>query len=420
MIGKAIHSLLSNDADVSALVGTNIYPSLAIEDIGVNYIVYEEESRTFNDSKDGKSCVDDVVYDIGIYTDSLAKANDLGLKVRNVLDRYSGTVEGLDIQGVQFISENTEYDDSPNRVFLKMQNYSFRYDTIYATLARIIDLTGSAASTTQNDLLWSDVAPTAVGYEVWRSNDLEGWTLINTTAANATSYSDTGLTLETQYYYRVRPTDGTNGGEWSNIIGVRTDNVGVAACPIGAELNKTGQTVSYEDFDDGYYEDGRDVDFLTLSSNNPHGNTFKFTDELGGQTFTNDIVIDWSTYDGTKALGWWRITDATSRDWANIIAYASTISIASFVSGWQVPNPTQIHSIYNYGITSGNDKTNYVPFNGMNLNAWTSTTINPSQTTRAIASQSATTNSPLFSFLKASTRSRHIYCRNFTNAELGI
>jgi hypothetical protein len=26
--------------------------------------------------------------------------------------------------------------------------------------------------------------------------------------------------------------------------------------------------------------------------------TFRFTDELGNQTFTNNIVIDWSTWDG--------------------------------------------------------------------------------------------------------------------------
>jgi hypothetical protein len=223
MIGKAIYSLLSNDTDVSALVGTRIYSSLAIEDVTYPYIVYEMTSRDFNDTKDGKSCLDVLEYDIEIYSEKLSELNDLGVKVRNVLDRHSGTTEGLEIQSVKFNAEDVGYTDG-DRIYLKMQSYSFRYLTIYSSLDRITDLAGSSSSTTQNDLTWTDNATGETGYEIWRSNDLEGWTLISTEAANSSSYADTGLTIETQYYYRVRPTDGTYGGEWSNVIGVRTNN----------------------------------------------------------------------------------------------------------------------------------------------------------------------------------------------------
>ena len=76
--------------------------------------------------------------------------------------------------------------------------------------------------------------------------------------------------------------------------------------PVGADLMKTGQTTSYRTGDDGDIEAGRDVDFFTLASNNPFGNTNRFTDELGGATYTNNIVIDWSTYNGTNVLGYYR------------------------------------------------------------------------------------------------------------------
>ena len=49
----------------------------------------------------------------------------------------------------------------------------------------------------------------------------------------------------------------------------------------------------------GDLEAGRATDFFTLATNNPFGNTNRFTDELGGSTYANNIVIDWSTYDVT-------------------------------------------------------------------------------------------------------------------------
>ena len=49
---------------------------------------------------------------------------------------------------------------------------------------------------------------------------------------------------------------------------------------IGAKVLKTNQTVSYRTGDDGDLQKGREVDFYTLSANNPFGNTNRFTDEL--------------------------------------------------------------------------------------------------------------------------------------------
>lgn len=68
----------------------------------------------------------------------------------------------------------------------------------------------------------------------------------------------------------------------------------------------TGQTVSYANNDDGFIQFGREVDFTTLSWTNPVGDTNRFTDELGGQTFTNDIFIDWTSYNPVlgKVLGY--------------------------------------------------------------------------------------------------------------------
>ena len=102
MIGDVIYSLLSNDATVSALVSTRIYPNIAIANVVYPYIVYENTGNSPQNDKDGKSTIDTLTYNIEIYTETLAESNDLGLKVRNVLDRYTGTVSGKVIQSVKY------------------------------------------------------------------------------------------------------------------------------------------------------------------------------------------------------------------------------------------------------------------------------------------------------------------------------
>ena len=65
--------------------------------------------------------------------------------------------------------------------------------------------TADPADAAQIDLAWTDASSDETGFRIERSlNGTSGWTLVTTTAAGATSYTDTGLTAETTYYYRIR------------------------------------------------------------------------------------------------------------------------------------------------------------------------------------------------------------------------
>ena len=138
-----------------------------------------------------------------------------------------------------------------------------------------------------------------------------------------------------------------------------------------AKLMKTGQTTAYRTGDDGDLQAGRDVDFFTLAENNPFGNTNRFTDELGGSTYTNNIVIDWSTYDGATVLGYRRTLGIQRWDFA--IDNANSVNVGGFI-GWRMTNIHELLNIMNYGLTS---RLNYSPFNitsGVQL--WMSNTPN--------------------------------------------
>lgn len=146
--------------------------------------------------------------------------------------------------------------------------------------------------------------------------------------------------------------------------------------PVGATLMKTGQTVSYRTGDDGDLEAGRATSFTVLASNNPFGNTNRFTSELGTQTYTNNIVIDWSTYDGATVLGISRAAIATGNTWNQAVDNCLAFSVGTFTSGWRLPNIREIFNLTNYV----NDQNNLLNYSPLNLSSsgrvyWSSTTI---------------------------------------------
>jgi hypothetical protein len=146
--------------------------------------------------------------------------------------------------------------------------------------------------------------------------------------------------------------------------------------PVGATLIKTGQTTSYRTGDDGDLEAGRATSFTVLASNNPFGNTNRFTDELGTQTYANNIVIDWSTYNGTDVLGISRLSIATGNTWDQAVDNSLSYSIGTFTSGWRLANIKEILSLMNFA-NDQNNILNYSPFNLSSVGRvyWSSNTV---------------------------------------------
>lgn len=157
-------------------------------------------------------------------------------------------------------------------------------------------------------------------------------------------------------------------------MSTRIDIKPVAVSRSTAKLMKTNQTTSYRTGDDGDIEAGRDTSFTVLAEHNPFGNTNRFTDELGGTTYTNNIVIDWSTYDGSKVLGWYRTAMPTvgTYTWNQAIDAGIAFTKGPFTTGWKLANIAEYFSLYNFANTPAN-KLNYAPFSLVG-DFWTSTT----------------------------------------------
>lgn len=193
-------------------------------------------------------------------------------------------------------------------------------------------------------------------------------------------------------------------------MSTRIDIKSTAVSRSTALLMKTNQTVSYRTGDDGDIEAGRDVSFLVLAENNIFGNTNRFTDTVGGQTYANNIIIDHSTYDGSKVFGWYKLSSPILYTWNQAIDWAVALSVGGFTSGWRLPNINQLMSVMNWGISSN---LNYAPFSlSTQISHWTSTT-NPNDTTSALIVISNSVN-PIINYNKLLSRNTYYACRTFT------
>lgn len=143
-----------------------------------------------------------------------------------------------------------------------------------------------------------------------------------------------------------------------------------SAAPVGATLMKTGQTTSYATGDDGATQRGRLTNFTTLHSNNPFGNTNRFTNKTGGQTYTTSVAIDWSTYNGTTVLAYY-FGDVTFRT-LNAQMTQYTTSTIDGLNGWYVTNYYEFNNILNASLWA-NYMLNYPPFSTTRRYFWIST-----------------------------------------------
>ena len=78
------------------------------------------------------------------------------------------------------------------------------------------NLTSTANSSSEIALSWSDNSSNEDGFSIERTTDGGSFSVIATTAANATSYSNTNLTSNTAYSYRVRAFSGNTNSSYSN------------------------------------------------------------------------------------------------------------------------------------------------------------------------------------------------------------
>jgi len=156
------------------------------------------------------------------------------------------------------------------------------------------------------------------------------------------------------------------------------EDIVATACPVKSGIAYTrpyltNQSTSYALYDDGHNLANGVYDYtppsnplhctqldvnsvsplLTLKENNEFGNKNRFTDELGGQTYANDYIIDHLT-----GLGYIK-TLLASDLWTNLLSTANS-STAYIYNDWRVTNINELNTLFSWEKNVG---FNYAPFN---------------------------------------------------------
>lgn len=302
--------------------------------------------------------------DVTLYEGSIASGGNLNQVIQDTLvhntnDTYLVNVpaEGnLELPDVTFSVENS-------------------LETVVwtATVPSVNNVVGSAPDgqvqiKKENDGTLSNefVASGAVHQYTVLNND------ITVNAANAFEIHATDpldIRLKNQTGGTISPSSVTFNGNQNHVdVVINT----ASFVPVGATLNKTGQTTSFATSDDGATQRGRLTSFLVLASNNPFGNTNRFTNKTGGQTYTNSVAYDWSTYDGSTVLAYYW-GDQNYRNFTNSCS-ANIASTFDGLTGWYLWNIHEAVNIFNFSLL-GNFMLNYPPFSTSRRYFITSTSI---------------------------------------------
>ncbi|WP_177191850.1 fibronectin type III domain-containing protein [Parafilimonas terrae] len=157
----------------------------------------------------------------------------------------------------------------------------------------IADGTGSGVQ-----LSWNDLAYNEDNFKIYRSAaQSSGYVLINTVAANATSYLDTSATGGTQYYYKILASNSYGNSGYSNVAGILTVNKTPVLNAVSNIIIKNGtqqtvQVVAKDDASDHVTLTASQLpSFVTFTDNGNGTGSFQVNPPTGTIGFYQGITV---------------------------------------------------------------------------------------------------------------------------------
>jgi hypothetical protein len=108
MIGKLIYARLSTASNITAIISTNIYPDITPQNVDYPFIVYSIIDSNPVDFKDGQSNLEEIDLQIDVYTQNYDITQNLSNLIRNRLDRFVGTLEGVEVQTIKYVRQSSQ------------------------------------------------------------------------------------------------------------------------------------------------------------------------------------------------------------------------------------------------------------------------------------------------------------------------
>ncbi len=129
-VGKVIYNILANDVDVSALVGTRIYPNaINYDSTTMPAVVYTETDNDPTNTKSTVSQLDQINILISCFAETYSQADDLAIKVRKSFESNYGTEETnseVQVQSIEFLESQDMFDDDFGQWGINYKQLNFK------------------------------------------------------------------------------------------------------------------------------------------------------------------------------------------------------------------------------------------------------------------------------------------------------
>lgn len=112
MIEHALFSILSNDAGVTALVGSRIYPIMLPQNATFPCASYSTDEGQEDDTFDGQGTFQQINIEVDAWAKTHAEMLTVGGAIKAALKNYSGTVSGVTIDKIRIESSVCVYEDA--------------------------------------------------------------------------------------------------------------------------------------------------------------------------------------------------------------------------------------------------------------------------------------------------------------------
>ena len=330
--GIAAYVILTQNTEVTDIVGVNIFPEVAEQETATPFIVYQLQSVAPEDTHDGPSKLDEVRFEFLCYADTYALAADLGDKVRGALDRVSGTYNGVNVESVQFNDVDIDTIDAPRR-FAQVLTFTFRIKRDDFEIAQGTPVTGAMLG----DLYDVDTTGVSDGQVIAYDADAQEWQ----PADGGGGVTELGQ-LDDVQFSQDGPEDGNvlfyDGDTWTNDtlqksqIGLgNVDNTSDADKPVSsATQTALGAKANSADFSnvDNTSDADKPVSTATQTALNAKADTSAVPTDLND---LSDVSIV-GTPEGNQAL----IYDTTAGAFKSQVSYTNRFE-DEVETGLQIP-----------------------------------------------------------------------------------
>jgi titin len=264
------YSTYSNEASATTLTVS------APSDLAVAAVSYAQVTLTWTDNSG-----EEQGYRIERKTGAAGAYTQVGSVSANITT-YTNT--GL-TQGTEYYYRVRAYTGSNN------SEYSNEVNTTTLALNAPSGLTSTATGATKIQLTWTDNSNDETGFQIERKTGSGNYAYVASVGASVTTYSNTGLTQNTEYFYRVRAYNGSNYSPYSNEANATTQT-------LGAPTNLSVSAVSYTQVTLTWTDNSSDETYFYIERKIGSTGTYSQIGSVGANvtTYTNTGLTQGTEY----------------------------------------------------------------------------------------------------------------------------